>query len=200
MRRARRRARRAARHRLGGRRLRATSRDPSPAPANLTHRSTLSWAGHLPSRPVDLERVLMHIMRTLDAHVHGGYIIVYVHTSLTPENEPSFAWLRKVYDLFDRRLKDNLHLLYIVHPSWWLRMAMNFMKTFVASGRMMDSKIIQLQHFADLFTRNYFTPGLAGFAAGAQVPRNVRRRPPARLDHGRRGGARGPRRGARPRP
>lgn len=119
----------------------------------------LFWAGHLPSRPVDLERVLMHIMRTLDAHVHGGYIIVYVHTSLTPENEPSFAWLRKVYDLFDRRLKDNLHLLYIVHPSWWLRMAMNFMKTFVASGRMMDSKIIQLQHFADLFTRNYFTPG-----------------------------------------
>ena len=34
-----------------------------------------------------------------------GYMIIYIHTTLSPENEPSFAWLRKVYDLFDRRLK-----------------------------------------------------------------------------------------------
>ena len=35
------------------------------------------WAGHLPSRAVDLERVLMHIMRTLEAHVHGGDLDFY---------------------------------------------------------------------------------------------------------------------------
>ena len=68
----------------------------------------LFWAGHLPARPVDRERVLMHIMRTLDAYVHSGYIIIYIHTTLSPENEPPFAWLRKVYELFDKRLKDNL--------------------------------------------------------------------------------------------
>ena len=39
---------------------------------------------------------------TLDAHAHSSYIIVYLHTTLSPENEPSFAWLRKVYDLFDQ--------------------------------------------------------------------------------------------------
>ena len=72
----------------------------------------LFWAGHLPSRPIDLERVLMLIMRTLDPYAHNEYILIYVHTTLAPENEPSFAWLRKVYDLFDRRLKDNLHLLH----------------------------------------------------------------------------------------
>ena len=52
--------------------------------------------GHLPSRPIDLERVLMLIMRTLDPYAHNEYILVYVHTTLAPENEPSFAWLRKV--------------------------------------------------------------------------------------------------------
>ena len=45
----------------------------------------------------------MLILRTLDPYVHNEYIIVYVHTTLAPENEPSFAWLRKVYELFDKR-------------------------------------------------------------------------------------------------
>lgn len=38
----------------------------------------------------------MLIMRTLDPYAHNEYILVYVHTTLAPENEPSFAWLRKV--------------------------------------------------------------------------------------------------------
>ena len=118
----------------------------------------LFWAGHLPSRAVDLERVLMHIMRTLDGAVHAGYVIVYVHTTLSPENEPSFAWLKKVYELFDRRLKENLHLMYVVHASWWLKMAMNFLRT-VVHPSFWDSKLIQLEHFADLYKQSYFSPG-----------------------------------------
>ena len=38
----------------------------------------------------------MLIMRTLDPYAANEYILVYVHTTLAPENEPSFAWLRKV--------------------------------------------------------------------------------------------------------
>ena len=38
-------------------------------------------------------------------------------------------------------------------------MAMNFVRTFVSSGRAWDSKVIQLPHLADLFKRNYFAPG-----------------------------------------
>ena len=141
---------------------------PLPSPSQLFYRAGvdargrpifLFWAGHLPARPVDRERVLMHIMRTLDSYVHSAYVIVYVHTTLSPENEPPFAWLRKVYDLFDRRLKENLYLMYVVHASWWLKMAMNFMRTFAGSGRFWESKVIQLPNFADLFKRNYFAPG-----------------------------------------
>ena len=62
-----------------------------------------------------------------------GYVIIYVHTTLPPENEPPLMWLRKVpdassgiicsipfetignddqvYELLDHRLKENLHLL-----------------------------------------------------------------------------------------
>ena len=39
----------------------------------------------------------MHLMRTLDAYVHSEYIVVYIHTALSPENEPPLGWLRKVH-------------------------------------------------------------------------------------------------------
>lgn len=110
----------------------------------------LFWAGHLPSRPIDLDRVLMHLLRTLDAHAVAAFSIVYVHTTLGPESEPPIGWLRKVHDLFDQRLKDNLHLMYVIHAPWWLKTAMNFMRTFAASGRWWDSKIIQLSHLVSL--------------------------------------------------
>ena len=106
----------------------------------------LFWAGHLPTRHVDLERVSMHLLRTLDAHVHSGYVIVYVHTTLSPENEPRLAWLRKMYGLFDQRLQDQLHLMFIIHASWWLKMAMNVMRTFVTSGHVWENKVVQLPH------------------------------------------------------
>ena len=57
----------------------------------------------------------MLIMRTLERT--STNIVIYVHTTLSPENEPSFGWLRKVYSLFDRRLKENLYLMYVVHAS-----------------------------------------------------------------------------------
>ena len=92
----------------------------------------------------------MHLTRTLDAHVYAGYSIIYIHTTLSPENEPPFAWLRKVYDIFDQHLKYNLHLLYVIHASWWLRMAMSFMHAFVAFDRSWESKVIQLPHLVRL--------------------------------------------------
>ena len=46
----------------------------------------------------------------------------------------------QVYELCDRRLKENLYLMYVVHPSWWLRMAMRFMRTFV-SGHFFEHKV-----------------------------------------------------------
>ena len=77
------------------------------------------WAGHLPARAVDLDRVLMHIMRTLDPYAHSEFSIIYVHTKLSPENEPPVAWLRKMYGLFDRRLKENLYMMFIIQSSWY---------------------------------------------------------------------------------
>ena len=55
-----------------------------------------------------------------------------------------------MYDLFDARLKDNLYLMFVVHASWWLKMTMNFVRTFV-SQRFWDDKLIMLDSFADLF-------------------------------------------------
>ena len=91
-----------------------------------------------------------------------------LHPSIPPSFHPSncvaiypsspYPLFGQVYDLFDARLKDNLYLMFVVHASWWLKMTMNFVRTFV-SQRFWDDKLIMLDSFADLFKRNYFAPG-----------------------------------------
>ena len=91
-----------------------------------------------------------------------------LHPSIPPSFHPSncvaiypsspYPLCGQVYDLFDARLKDNLYLMFVVHASWWLKMTMNFVRTFV-SQRFWDDKLIMLDSFADLFKRNYFAPG-----------------------------------------
>ena len=64
-----------------------------------------------------------HTSSNTMAFAHNGicseYIVVYIHTALSPENEPPLAWFRKVFDLFDRRLKVRLkvHPILKVHPT-----------------------------------------------------------------------------------
>ena len=88
-----------------------------------------------------------------------------------------------MYDLFDARLKDNLYLMFVVHASWWLKMTMNFVRTFV-SQRFWDDKLIMLDSFADLFKRNYFAPGSLRMPDSPLVRK-------VRLDGGMGGGAGG---------
>ena len=100
-----------------------------------------------------------------------------MHTTLSPENEPSFGWLRKVYSLFDRRLKENLYLMYVVHASWWLKNdelphlrdgrdasrargpRADHLSSAPSRRRVLGRQAHPARHLADLFKRNYFAPG-----------------------------------------
>ena len=87
---------------------------------------------HLPARKIDLERVMLYaisfklllkhfcifififttfdffILITLyisvmDPVVESEYVLVYAHTNMGAENRPNFAWLRKMYSIFNRK-------------------------------------------------------------------------------------------------
>jgi hypothetical protein len=58
---------------------------------------------HLPAKAVDLERVLLFLIRTLDPLVAGPYVMLYIHSNFSNQNRPEFAWLRRVYGIFNRK-------------------------------------------------------------------------------------------------
>ena len=52
------------------------------------------------------------------------YILVYFHTQTVSDNLPDSSFFKQLYGMVDSRYKDNLRALYIIHPSWWLKVCM----------------------------------------------------------------------------
>lgn len=90
-------------------------------------------ASQLPAKAVDLDRILLYLIRFLDPIVQRDYVIVYFHTNIQAENKPPLAWLKEIYSVFDRKYKKNLKRLFIVHPSWWVKVVLFFVSPFISS-------------------------------------------------------------------
>lgn len=59
-------------------------------------------AAHLPPKAdLDYERLLLYLIKTLDARVNGPYTLVYIHSNM--RNRPSSSWLSEVYSIFNRK-------------------------------------------------------------------------------------------------
>jgi Rho GTPase-activating protein 1 len=90
-------------------------------------------ASALPAKSVDLEMVLLLAISVLDPIVEQNYVLVYVHTGLTSDNRPAFAFLSKCYKIFNRKYKKNLKRLYIVHPTFWVRTSFALFRPFLSA-------------------------------------------------------------------
>lgn len=60
-------------------------------------------ARNLPTRDVDLDRVLLYMLLVLDPIVSTDYVMLYLHTDAGSENVPDLSWLRKVHSIFNRK-------------------------------------------------------------------------------------------------
>ncbi len=90
-------------------------------------------AAALPAKSVDLEMVLLLAISVLDPIVEQDYVLVYVHSGLTSDNRPTFAFLKKCYKIFNRKYKKNLKRLYIVHPTFWVRTSFKLFRPFLSA-------------------------------------------------------------------
>lgn len=70
-------------------------------------------------------------MATLDQLVTEDYVLVYLHGGAAKSSRPSFTWIKKCYQLVDRKLRKNLKRLYIVHPTIWVRTLLLVSKPFI---------------------------------------------------------------------
>eukprot|EP00918_Siedleckia_nematoides_P070228 GHVU01153197.1.p1 GENE.GHVU01153197.1~~GHVU01153197.1.p1 ORF type:complete len:321 (-),score=44.79 GHVU01153197.1:3039-3878(-) len=103
-----------------------------------------------------MDHLFLYVVSTLELLVVDDYMVVYFHGA-TPKNKmPSFRWLRRCYDLIDRRLKKNLKALLIVHPTFWLKTVVWMTRFFISSKFTSKLKYVKsLQHLTEAVPTEY---------------------------------------------
>jgi len=104
--------------------------------------------------PKSLERVLLHMIKTLDPLVTQDYNVIYFHANIQSQNKPPNAWLKEVYGIFNRKYKKNMKRLFIVHPNFWVKLVLWFAQPFVK--KKFWRKVQYVQRLFDLY--EFFDP------------------------------------------
>ncbi|CAN0430823.1 unnamed protein product [Lampetra planeri] len=101
-----------------------------------------------PCHQLNHHKLLQYLKHTLEHHVESDYTLVYFHYGLTSQNKPSLSWLRDAYKQFDRKYKKNLKVLYIVHPSSFIKTVWNFFGPLIS--RKFVRKVVYISCLAEL--------------------------------------------------
>jgi len=102
----------------------------------------------LPEQRLQLDRVFLYIIKTMDKIVDSDYIFIYLHTNM--ETKPEFGWMEQVYNQIDIRYNNHLRALYVVHPTFWLKLVKGFFSTFTGNSDFWN-KLIYIEKLKDLF-------------------------------------------------
>uniref|UniRef100_T1J0H3 CRAL-TRIO domain-containing protein n=1 Tax=Strigamia maritima TaxID=126957 RepID=T1J0H3_STRMM len=80
-----------------------------------------------------MDNLFLYVLTTLDQLVAEDYILIYLQGATERSSMPSFGWLKRCYQMIDRRLRKNLKGLYLVHPTFWLKTIVLMTKPFISS-------------------------------------------------------------------
>jgi len=79
-----------------------------------------------PVEQVDMDKVILYIIKLLDSIVENDYVMVYFHTRVASNNIPPLSWIKELYYMLTYKYKKNLKSFYIIHPTmlakiltWW---------------------------------------------------------------------------------
>ncbi|XP_042580942.1 protein prune homolog 2 [Cyprinus carpio] len=95
-----------------------------------------------------MENLFLYVISTLELMVAEDYMIVYLNGATPHRRTPGFNWLKRCYQMIDRRLRKNLKSFIIVHPSWFIRTILAITKPFISSK--FSSKIKYVNSLAEL--------------------------------------------------
>lgn len=96
-----------------------------------------------------MDNLFYYVVNTLEQLVTEDYVLIYLHGGSTRSNVPSFPWLKKCYQLLDRRLRKSLKNLFMVHPSIWLKSIVWMARPFIRYDRKISLLlcIMKIQQF-----------------------------------------------------
>lgn len=102
-----------------------------------------------------MDHIFLYVLSSLHELIADDYILIYLHNT-QPYNRPSksseskvhatseiegqcqnnlptFNWIKRCYQMIDRKLRKNLKILYLVKPTFWLKTIVIMCKPFISS-------------------------------------------------------------------
>uniref|UniRef100_A0AAY4DCZ9 CRAL-TRIO domain-containing protein n=2 Tax=Denticeps clupeoides TaxID=299321 RepID=A0AAY4DCZ9_9TELE len=79
-----------------------------------------------------MENLFLYVVSSLEMLVAEDYLIIYLNGGTPRSKMPGIGWLKKCYQIIDRRLRKNLKSLVIVHPSWFIRTVLAVSRPFIS--------------------------------------------------------------------
>ncbi|XP_035826227.1 rho GTPase-activating protein 8 isoform X2 [Aplysia californica] len=103
----------------------------------------------LPSnKTFDHQRLLQYLKHTLDKYVEQDYVLVYFHHGLHRGNKPKLSWLLQAYREIDRKYKKNLKMMYLVHPTNFIKVLWNIFRPIISVK--VGSKMMYVNYLVEL--------------------------------------------------
>lgn len=97
-----------------------------------------------------MNNLFYYVIKTLEQLVTDDYVLVYLHGASNRKNSPPFPFLKKCYQLLDRRLRKSLKSCYIVHPTFWLKSLIFMTRPFISSK--FWRKMVYVPSLEELYT------------------------------------------------
>ncbi|XP_030910255.2 protein prune homolog 2 isoform X2 [Melopsittacus undulatus] len=95
-----------------------------------------------------MENLFLYVISTLELMVAEDYMIVYLNGATPRSRMPGLGWMKRCYQMIDRRLRKNLKSFIIVHPSWFIKTILAVTRPFISSK--FSSKIQYVNTLAEL--------------------------------------------------
>ncbi|XP_037830143.1 caytaxin isoform X3 [Kryptolebias marmoratus] len=78
-----------------------------------------------------MENLFLYVVSSLEMLVAEDYLIIYMNGATPRSKMPGISWLKKCYQMIDRRLRKNLKSLVITHPTWFIRTVLAISRPFI---------------------------------------------------------------------
>ncbi|XP_038660853.1 protein prune homolog 2-like isoform X7 [Scyliorhinus canicula] len=102
----------------------------------------------LPDYNYIMENLFLYVISTLELLVAEDYMIIYLNGATPRRKMPGFSWMKRCYQMIDRRLRKNLKSFIIVHPSWFIRAILAVTRPFISSK--FSNKVSYVNSLAEL--------------------------------------------------
>lgn len=79
-----------------------------------------------------MENLFLYVVSSLELLVAEDYMIIYLNGATPRRRMPGISWLKRCYQMIDRKLRKNLKCLFIVHPTWFIRTVIAISRPFIS--------------------------------------------------------------------